>query len=173
IESAKDWVGERIDDIVDFATGLPDRLVGVFSGMWDGIASAFKSALNVVIRGWNGLEFTVPGFNLGPLGSWGGATIGVPDIPTLHDGGFVPGRRGSEVLALLQAGEYVIPASHVAAVTAAYQPPTFRSAASIYEPPTAGADDRRTENNFYGTAATDEDIIAVLERWEWQRGARQ
>ena len=55
--------------------------------MWDGIKNAFKSAINWIIDGWNGLEFKVPELDLGPLGSIGGWTVGMPDIPRLHTGG--------------------------------------------------------------------------------------
>jgi hypothetical protein len=63
-----------------------------------------------VIRAWNSLEFKVPSVDVGPV-HFGGQTIGVPDVPTLHSGGIVPGRRGEEVLTLLEAGERVIPAN--------------------------------------------------------------
>jgi hypothetical protein len=56
--------------------------------MWDGIKNAFKEAINFIIRGWNRLEFRVPGFSIGPIG-YDGFTLGVPDIPLLADGGIV------------------------------------------------------------------------------------
>lgn len=101
---AKDWVGEKIDEVVEFATGLPGRLVGKFSGMWDGIKIAFKSAINAVIRAWNGLEFSVPGFSA--FGKKiGGFTVGVPDIPELARGGIVRATPGG-MLARIGEGRY-------------------------------------------------------------------
>ena len=88
ITGAKDWVKERIDEVVGFATGLPGRLVGKFAGMWDGIKAAFRSAVNFIIDAWNGLEFKIPGFDPpGPGPTFGGFTLGVPDIPRLAAGG--------------------------------------------------------------------------------------
>jgi hypothetical protein len=90
VTEAKDWVGDRIDDVVGIARGLPGRLSGLFGGMWDGIKNAFRSAINWVIRGWNGLEFSVPGFSA--FGQRiGGFTVGVPDIPQLAAGGLAFG----------------------------------------------------------------------------------
>lgn len=89
IDDARKWVGEKIDDVVGFATGLPGRVAGIFEGMWDGIKNAFKSAINWILRGWNGLHFTLPSIDLGPLGSIGGWTIGVPQIPYLAKGAIV------------------------------------------------------------------------------------
>jgi hypothetical protein len=83
--------------------------------MWDGIWNAFRGVINTLIRGWNSLKFTVPSIDLGPLGKIGGFTIGTPDIPYLHQGGVVPGPPGADVLAVLQAGERVVPRGAAAA----------------------------------------------------------
>jgi hypothetical protein len=105
---AKDWVGDRIDEVVKFATGLPGKLAGKFSGMWDGIKDAFRSALNTMIRGWNRIEFKIPGFKVGPVG-YDGFTLGVPKIPELHTGGIYRApQHGGEGLALLRDGERVL-----------------------------------------------------------------
>lgn len=108
--AAKDFVSDRIDDVVGLATGLPGRLVGLFAGMWDGIPAAFRAAINSVIRGWNSLQFTIPGFDPpGPGPKFGGFTIGTPDIPFLGKGAVVT----SPTLAVIgDAGpEAVIPLS--------------------------------------------------------------
>lgn len=85
--AVKDWIGNRIEDVVGFFTGLPGRIAGVTSGMWDGIKNAFKGAVNAIIDFWNGLEFRIPGFKVGPVG-FDGFTLGVPDIPRMAAGGF-------------------------------------------------------------------------------------
>ena len=87
VTGVKNWIVKKFDAIVSFVTELPGRITGVASSMWDGIKDAFKSAINWIIDAWNGLEFTVPSIDLGPLGSIGGWTVGMPDIPRLHTGG--------------------------------------------------------------------------------------
>lgn len=97
-----------VDDLVGFFTGLPGRMAGIFSGMFDGISEAFKSAVNFVIRGWNGLQFKIPGFDPpGPGPKFGGFTLGMPDIPLLARGGHtwtpgavIVGDAGPEILEL-------------------------------------------------------------------------
>jgi len=102
-------VGTAIGNIVGFFTGIGDKIDRATKGMWDGIWQAFRSVINTLIRGWNSLKFTMPQIDLGPLGKVGGFTIGTPNIPYLHRGGIVPGLPGSDVPAILQAGEQVIP----------------------------------------------------------------
>lgn len=98
VKSVLGWIGDRFRDIGRIA-----------SSIGEGISNAFKGAFNFVARIWNNtvgsLSFSIP--------SWvpvvGGNTLSMPKIPILHDGGVVPGAPGSETLALLQAGETVLP----------------------------------------------------------------
>jgi hypothetical protein len=68
--------------------------------------TTIKGAINVIIRGWNKLEFKIPGFKIGPVG-YSGFTLGLPDIPELAKGGIVT----SPMLALIgeSGSEAVIP----------------------------------------------------------------
>jgi hypothetical protein len=78
------------DEIVSFIGGLPGRIASAASGMWDGIKNAFRSAINWIIRGWNAIEFKIPGFDPpGPGPKFGGFTLGLPDIRELATGGIV------------------------------------------------------------------------------------
>lgn len=104
--TAKDWIVEKFNALVGFITGLPGRIRAAAAGMWDGVKSAFRSAINWIIGRWNGLEFTVPGFSAFGQ-SFGGFTIGVPDIPYLDVGGTIT-RTG---LAVVHKGETVTPAA--------------------------------------------------------------
>ncbi len=104
--SAVQWLKDRWNDLVGFFTGLPGRLSGIFSGMWHGIEDAFRATLNGVIDLWNRLHFTLPHIDLGPLGSIGGGTIGVPAIPHLAAGGLMTG----DGLIFAHAGEVITPA---------------------------------------------------------------
>jgi hypothetical protein len=79
------WVGDKIDWVVSKANGLKKRMS--FSGLFDGMKGALKSAVNWVIGKWNGLEFGVPRISIPGVGSFGGGSIGVPNIPLLAKGG--------------------------------------------------------------------------------------
>ncbi len=103
--SAKNWVVSAFNTVVGFVQGLPGRISSAVSGMWDGLKSAFRSAINWIIDKWNGLEFKVPGFSLFGK-SFGGITIGVPDIPHLDSGGIITKTGIAEV----HRGETVTPA---------------------------------------------------------------
>lgn len=100
------WMRGAWDGFVGFFAGIPGRIAGIASGMWEGIKSGFRAAINFIIRGWNRLSFSVPSFSVGPL-KFGGQRIGVPRIAPLAEGGVV--RRPT--LALLgEAGpEAVVP----------------------------------------------------------------
>ena len=86
-----DTIKDRWDNMVNFFKGRPGRISSAVSGMWDGISSSFKSAINTIISGWNNLSFSVPSVDAGPLGTFGGFTLSTPNIPYLARGGIVTG----------------------------------------------------------------------------------
>ena len=88
-----------------FLTGLPGKISSAVVGMWDGIAHAFRAALNDVIDLWNSLKFTLPTVDVGPV-HLGGETIGVPQVPHLAQGGLMTG----DGLVYAHAGEVITPA---------------------------------------------------------------
>lgn len=92
------WIGARISDIGGF-----------FARLGSAILAPFKWAFNEISDAWNNtigqLHFSIPDWV--PL--IGGASFSVPRLPHFHSGGVVPGAPGSEVLAVLQAGETVSP----------------------------------------------------------------
>lgn len=106
-------IGAAIGDFVGYIWSIPGQIAGalynMFAPMWQG----FRDAINGIIGGWNSLQFTVPSIDLPLIGTVGGFTIGVPSIPYLHSGGIVPGVPGSDVLAMLQAGERVVPRGQI------------------------------------------------------------
>jgi TP901 family phage tail tape measure protein len=103
-----DFVKEKFDDIVSFLAGIPKRVTDLAVGMFDGIKEAFRGALNFIIRGWNSLNFRIPGFRIGPVG-YDGFTLGLPKIPELANGAIV---SGPQVAMIGEAGaEAVIPLS--------------------------------------------------------------
>lgn len=115
------FIIDHFDSIVSFVKGLPGRIASAASGMFDGIKNAFRSAINFIIRGWNSLEFKIPGFDPpGPGPSFGGFTLGLPNIPQLAEGAIVKARRGG-TLAVLGEGrsdEAVTPLDRLPAIMA-------------------------------------------------------
>ncbi|MFE9748447.1 hypothetical protein ACFYOT_26370 [Saccharothrix saharensis] len=93
----------------NFFIGAWEAIKRTVSGVADSIKNAFKSAFNFVADVWNStvgrLSFTVPDWVPGI----GGRNFSAPKIPKFHRGGVVPGAPGSEMLAVLQAGERVLP----------------------------------------------------------------
>jgi hypothetical protein len=95
------------------------RAVGTVVGtVFGAIAPVVKGAINFVIGAVNGIIKAINGLQIHvhmdtPVGSinfdWGG--LNLPHLPYLHAGGVVPGAPGSDVLAVLQAGERVTPAN--------------------------------------------------------------
>lgn len=112
---AADWVRNTWNSAVAFFRSMPTIISAIFRRMGDGIRNAFRSAFNFVANAWNNtigsLSWTVPSW----IPGIGGSSLSVPNLPTYHQGGTVAGRPGQDVLAILQAGERVTPASEVRA----------------------------------------------------------
>lgn len=81
-------VRRLVGNLIDTVTGLPGKITHALSHMWDVIHDSFVAALNFLIRGWNSLEFKIPGFDPpGPGPKFSGFTLGLPDIPLLREHG--------------------------------------------------------------------------------------
>jgi hypothetical protein len=104
------WIKRTAEDVWHWLEALPGNIGRAFSSMASTISSPFRSAFNFVADAWNNtigkLSWTVPGW----VPVIGGNTIAAPRLPKFHTGGVVPGVPGSEMLAVLQAGERVTPA---------------------------------------------------------------
>ncbi len=127
IDAVKALIGDGISAAADAVSGAVDRIVGFFGGMGRRIANvagdvfgflweSFREAINAIIRGWNGLEFEIPGFDPPGPGSIPGFTLGVPDIPELAAGGSalrgglsIVGDGGIAELLAMPAGASVVP----------------------------------------------------------------
>ena len=110
------FVETGVQGVIDFVTGLPSAIFDAVTGAFDVIWDEFKGVLNKIINAWNNLSFTLPSVTVdwnGPLPGGeltvGGWTISTPNLPEFHSGGVVPGPVGSELLAVLQAGERILP----------------------------------------------------------------
>ena len=106
----KNTVSNGIDSVVSFFRGLPNRIGNAAGDVFGFIRDSFKNAINFVIRGWNGLQFRIPGFDPpGPGPKFAGFILGMPDIPYLasgvrnFQGGLaVVGEEGPELVSLRQ-----------------------------------------------------------------------
>lgn len=92
--------------VVDWFGSLPGWFSRVFTGIGNAISAPFRSAFAGIRNLWNstvgGFGFTVPGW----IPFVGGQSF---RLPTMHTGGVVGGTQGSETMAILEAGERVIP----------------------------------------------------------------
>lgn len=106
-----DWLVDAFWWLAQKSQAMGEGIENAFSTVADAIKGAFRSAFNAIANLWNStvgrLSWTVPDWVPGI----GGSTLSAPKIPTFHTGGRVPGAPGEEMVALLQAGERVIPAS--------------------------------------------------------------
>ena len=98
------WVIDVMGGLISFFQSAPGKISGALSGMWNGLVSGFKSAINTIIGWWNGLHFSVPRIDIGPIHA-GGGTIDFPNVPYLAKGGIVShptlamiGERGPEAV---------------------------------------------------------------------------
>lgn len=87
-QAIKDTVSGAIEGLIELIRNIGPRVAAIARSAFDGLKDAFRSAINFIIRGWNSLEFKVPGFKIGPVG-YDGFTLGLPDIPQLAAGGIV------------------------------------------------------------------------------------
>ncbi len=112
------WIKGSFDKIMNHARAMwnlmksiPGLLKTAFAKVTDFLFAPFRAAFNMISSAWNNtigrLSWSVPDW----IPGIGGRSISVPNLPKFHSGGTVPGTPGSEVLAVLQAGETVKPAS--------------------------------------------------------------
>lgn len=103
VNTVKSW----IDKLVGWINNLKNSFK--FSGLFDGLKDAFKSAVNWLIGKWNNLSFSIGGGSF--LGqNFPSMTISTPNIPYLARGGLI----ANEAMAVVGEGrkgypEYVIP----------------------------------------------------------------
>lgn len=145
-----EFVGDaktKFDELIGFVQGLPGRISSATAGMWDGIKSAFRSAINAVIDLWNGLNF--PGISVAGVQVAPG--FGTPDIPHLASGGLIT----RPTVALL--GETARARPEIAS-------PEWLMR-DVFRSELAAAGGATFNNTFNGTNVTAKDVAAEL---AWQ-----
>lgn len=104
------WITDKFNMVVDFFKSIPSRIGSALSGMGAAVGNAFTAALN---WGIDKINWFVDKANalIGNVNKIPGVSLpSLPRLGRLHDGGMVPGFAGQEKLAILEAGETVIPA---------------------------------------------------------------
>ena len=103
------WSGIKIAASAtwEFLKKIPGWVGTAFAKIADFIAKPYILAFNLIARAWNStvgsLSWTVPDW----IPGIGGNTINVPNLPTFHAGGRVPGAPGEYTPILAMAGEVV------------------------------------------------------------------
>jgi hypothetical protein len=112
-KAAFDWVVSHGSSFFNWMSRAGDTVNRNLSGMWSGLKSGFRDAVNWIIGRWNNLSFTIGGGSF--LGmTLPSATLGTPNIPYLASGGTsasgwaVAGEHGRELIRMPQ-GSTVIP----------------------------------------------------------------
>ena len=99
-----DGIKKAFSGAWDFITKAIDGAKTIFGKIGDAIIAAFKAAINFIIRGWNNLDFTIPKVKVAGI-SFGGFTIGLPDIPELAEGGIINPTPGGTLARIGEAGK--------------------------------------------------------------------
>ena len=101
------WIKSAASNTWEFIKKIPGWIGTAFAKVADFVSAPFRAAFNYVARAWNStvgrLSWTVPGW----IPFIGGNSVSVPNLPTFHAGGRVPGAPGQNVVAMLQAGETI------------------------------------------------------------------
>lgn len=102
------WIKESAVNVWEWLKELPGKIGDVFSSIAGFITAPFRAAFNFVSDAWNAtigkLAWSVPSWVPGI----GGNTISAPQMRKFHGGtASVPGTAGSEMLAIVRAGEEI------------------------------------------------------------------
>ncbi len=91
--------------VIQGIVAVVSKVFGTVASIIKGVINAVIDIINGAIRAINKIQVHI---HVGPVNiDWNGLNLGT--LPRLHAGGIVPGMPGSDQLAMLQAGERVIP----------------------------------------------------------------
>lgn len=101
------WIKQAAANTWEFLKKIPGWIGTAFAKVAGFISAPYRAAFNAIARAWNStvgrLSWTVPDW----IPGIGGRSISVPNLPTFHAGGTVPGWPGQAVPILAMAGERV------------------------------------------------------------------
>lgn len=110
VETVVGTIQAAWNGFIGFITGIPGRISGALSGMWDFLVNGFRSAVNGLIDGWNSINIEIGPFD---IPDWvplvGGNTFHIadvwPNLPRLQRGGLTQEGGAAE----LHPNEAVLP----------------------------------------------------------------
>jgi hypothetical protein len=101
------WIKSAASNTWDFIKKIPGWVTSAFGKIGNAISAPFRAGFNAVARAWNNtvgrLSWSVPGW----VPVIGGNSISVPNLPTFHAGGIIPGVKGTPTPIMALAGESV------------------------------------------------------------------
>lgn len=110
VQGAFAGVKKIAEGVVNFFTGIPDTIMGMGTRLVEVLTWPYRTAFNAIAKLWNNtvgkLSFEMPDWVPG----LGGKGFSMPNLPTFHQGGIVPGNPGNAVPIMAMAGETIIPA---------------------------------------------------------------
>lgn len=114
VKGAFNTVGDAARAFWNFLTELPGKLMGLAGSIKDALLWPYKTAFNEIAKIWNNtvgkLSFSIPSWVPG----LGGKGFSMPNLPTFHMGGVVPGNPGQATPIMALAGETVVRAGQAA-----------------------------------------------------------
>lgn len=114
VQGAFGAVKTAVEAVVGFFKDLPGALEAVGGKIVEVLTWPYRTAFNIIAHLWNDtvgkLAFEIPSWVPG----LGGKGFSMPNLPTFHTGGVVPGQPGTPVPILAMAGETVVPPGRAA-----------------------------------------------------------
>lgn len=108
VRGAFDKVGDAARTFLGFFEGLPNKLMGIAGTIKDALIWPYKTAFNAIATIWNNtvgkLAFSIPSWVPG----MGGKGFAMPNLPTFHMGGVVPGNPGQATPIMAMADETIV-----------------------------------------------------------------
>ncbi len=109
--TAWNWVSSKVSGVFNTLRTGANKVASVLGNMWNGLKNGFRSAINLIVRGWNSLNFSIPGFSFAGV-TVKGFSIGTPKLPYLAKGGSIErsgmavvGERGPEIVSLTRGAQ--------------------------------------------------------------------
>jgi hypothetical protein len=111
-------VRKHFGRVVAIAKSIPGKVKKALAGMWDGMKTGFKSAINWIIGKWNGFELSIGPISMpGPVPDIPKVSFSTPNIPMLAQGGqvhgvgsrWISGEAGPELGEVTSTGVKVTP----------------------------------------------------------------